>query len=42
MYFRDLITKPQYFDKSNYITKENYYWWNSGFIVLLMLEKELM
>ena len=41
MYFRDIITKPEYFQKTNYISNTNYVWWNNGFMILLMLEEEM-
>lgn len=36
MYFRDIITKSEYFKKDNYISEDNYVWWNNGFMILLM------
>lgn len=41
MYFRDIITKSEYFKKDNYISEDNYVWWNNGFMILLMLEEEM-
>lgn len=41
MYFRDIITKSEYFKKDNYISEDNYVWWNNGFMILFMLEEEM-
>lgn len=41
MYFKNIIAKTDYFNRNNYITKENFIYWNSGFMILLMLENEL-
>lgn len=41
-YFKNIITKPEYFDRRNYVFKENYIFWNSGIMGLLMSEKELI
>lgn len=41
-YFRDIITKSEYFKKDNYISEDNYVWWNNGFMILLMLEEEML
>ncbi len=41
MYFRYIISKSVYYNRSNYISKENISLWNSGFLIIFMIEKML-
>lgn len=41
LYFKNIISKKEYFNRNNYISKKHYFLWNDGIIILFMLEGKI-